>query len=171
MSYDAWRRHSEQGSWYYDVETLGYKYNMSDLLSALGMSQLARVRDLLDRRRRVAERFTERLRDSLHFELPRTAAGNVHTWHLFVVQLNLDRLSIGRDQFVRALSAENIGCSVHFVPIYKHKFYEYGDGGFPNCESYFSRCLSLPIFPDMNDKDVDDVVEAMNRIAAYYSRA
>lgn len=172
MSYDAWRRHSEQGSWYYDVERLGYKFNMSDLLSALGLSQLARVDKLLDRRRRVAERFLERLRDSVYFELPRVAAGNLHTWHLFVVQLNLDRLSIGRDQFVRALSAENIGCSVHFIPVYRHQFYQFADriAEYPNCESYFSRCLSLPIFPDMSDKDVDDVVEAMNRIAGYYSR-
>jgi dTDP-4-amino-4,6-dideoxygalactose transaminase len=171
MSFGSWDRH-EGGSWFYDVGQAGYKFNMSDLLSSLGLSQLSRIDELLDRRRVVAETFIERLGGSEHFELPRVAPGNRHTWHLFVVLLNLDTLTIDRDRFVEALAAENIGCSVHFIPVYKHRFYRpYVERKvrFPQCESYFSRCLSLPIFPDMSDADIDDVVRAMNRIAVHYS--
>jgi dTDP-4-amino-4,6-dideoxygalactose transaminase len=174
MSSGSWNRHAEGGSWFYDVERLGFKFNMSDILSALGLSQLGRIDDLLAKRRAVAEKLAERLQGSPYFELPRTGKSNGHTWHLFVILLNLGAMSIDRDRFIRAMTAENIGCSVHFIPIYKHRFYEPlrdRSEGFPNCEAYFSRCVSLPIFPDMSDDDVDDIVSAMNRIAAHYSKS
>ncbi len=174
MSEDSWNRHSDRGSWFYDVEALGYKFNMSDLLSSLGLSQLGRIDKLLCGRRVVAGRFLDQLDGSAYLELPRIADGNFHTWHLFVVLLNLDALTIDRDKFAKALNAENIGCSVHFIPVYKHGFfrpYLAESADFPNCESYFSRCLSLPIFPGMSESDADDVVRAIDRIAAHYSRS
>jgi dTDP-4-amino-4,6-dideoxygalactose transaminase len=173
MSEDSWNRHADRGAWFYDVETLGHKFNMSDLLSALGLSQLRRIDELLEGRRVIAERFLDRLAGSPYCELPRVAEGNCHTWHLFVVLLNIDMLSIDRDEFAKALNEENIGCSVHFIPVYRHGFYRpyVGDfSEFPNCESYFSRCLSLPLFPGMSESDVDDVVRAMERIGAYYAK-
>ncbi len=174
MSEDSWNRHSDRGSWFYNVEALGYKFNMSDLLSSLGLSQLMRIDELLEDRRVVAEGYLSQLDGSACVELPRVGKGNVHTWHLFVILLNVDALTIDRDRFAKALNAENIGCSVHFIPVYKHGFFQrYLDGpaDVPNCESYYSRCLSLPIFPGMSDSDVDDVVRAINRIAAHYSRS
>jgi dTDP-4-amino-4,6-dideoxygalactose transaminase len=128
--------------------------------------------ELLESRRAVAERLYAKLSGSPYFELPVERKGNRHTWHLFVVQLNLDRLTIDRDRFTQALAEENIGNSVHFIPVYRHPFFSpYGGtpSDFPACEAYFSRCISLPIYPDMSDGDVDDVVEALNKIAAYYS--
>jgi len=174
MSEDSWNRHSDRGSWFYDVEALGYKFNMSDLLSSLGVSQLRRIDGLLEGRRVVAERLLAELDGSPYLELPRVVAGNFHTWHLFVILLNLDTLTIDRDQFAKALKAENIGCSVHFIPVYKHGFFQPYLGAsdnYPNCESYFSRCLSLPIFPGMSESDVDDVVRAIDRITAHYARS
>ena len=174
MSEDSWERHSDRGAWFYDVEALGYKFNMSDLLSALGLSQLARVETLLDDKRVVADKLIDHLAGSQYFETPRVAQGNHHTWHLFVVLLHLNALTIDRDQFAKALGAENIGNSVHFIPVYRHGFFKpYIDKSakFPNCEAYFTRCLSLPIFSGMSDDDVDDIVRAMNRIAAYYSKS
>ncbi|MDH3214725.1 MAG: DegT/DnrJ/EryC1/StrS aminotransferase family protein [Candidatus Krumholzibacteria bacterium] len=173
MSYGSWDRYSRRGSWYYDIESAGYKFNVSDVLSSLGLSQLQKIDHLLTRRREVAERFSQLLSSSPYFELPRVRSGNTHTWHLFVVLLKSESLAIDRDRFVEALAAENIGCSVHFIPVYKHTFfapYRKADMQFPLCESYFSRCVSLPIFPGMSDEDVDDVVEAMNRIAVHYTR-
>ncbi|UCH85330.1 MAG: DegT/DnrJ/EryC1/StrS aminotransferase family protein [Candidatus Latescibacterota bacterium] len=172
MSHGSWSRYADRGSWYYEVDVPGYKCNMSDMLSALGLSQLRRVDQLTAGRRDVAQWFAARLEDSPYFELSRVRSGNDHTWHLFVVRLRLDRLTIDRDQFIRALAAENIGCSVHFIPIYRHPYFRaYLDDSesYPVCEDYFSRCVSLPIFPSMQESDVDDVVSAMNRIAAYYS--
>jgi dTDP-4-amino-4,6-dideoxygalactose transaminase len=85
----------------------------------------------------------------------------------------LENLRIDRDTFTRALAAENVGCSVHFIPVHQHPFFRpYLEAGalFPACEDYFSRCISLPLFPSMRDEDVDDVVRALDRIAAYYAR-
>lgn len=173
MSRDSWERYADRGSWYYQVEDAGHKCNLNDVLSSLGLSQLERIDHLLGRRRELAGLFAERLSDSPYFELPIERKGNRHTWHLYVVQLNLDRMTIDRDQFTKALTRENIGNSVHFIPVYRHPFFSpFGadPGDFPVCEAYFSRCISLPLFPDMRTRDVDDVVEALNKIAAYYSR-
>ena len=128
---------------------------------------------MLERRRELAARFNTRLEGSPFFELPGVHRGNEHTWHLFVIRLRTESLEIGRDDFIRALAAENIGCSVHFIPIYKHPFFgAYAERaeGFPVCEDYFARCISLPLFPTMRDEDVDDVVRALERIAAYYAK-
>ncbi len=173
MSHDSWARYADRGSWYYDVTVPGYKFNMSDVLSALGISQIGKVDAMLARRRDLARRFSEGLDRSPFFELPRVGPSNDHTWHLFVIRLRLENLGIGRDRFIAAISAENIGCSVHFIPIYKHPFFkDYGGGGeaFPICEDYFSRCISLPLFPAMSDEDADDVVRALIRIAEYYAK-
>jgi dTDP-4-amino-4,6-dideoxygalactose transaminase len=173
MSRDSWDRYADKGSWYYEVDAVGYKCNLNDILSSLGLSQLARIDELLERRRIVADRFTELLADSPCFELPAERKGNRHTWHLYVLRLNLDRLSIDRDRFTRALTEENIGNSVHFIPVYKHPFFSpYGvdPKDFPISEEFFSRCVSLPLYPDMSERDVDDVVDALNKVAAYYGR-
>jgi dTDP-4-amino-4,6-dideoxygalactose transaminase len=173
MSHDSWARYADRGSWYYEVTVPGYKYNMSDILSSLGLTQMRKVDAMLSRRRELAARFISRLDGSPFFELPRVHPGNEHTWHLFVIRLRKDAMGIGRDDVIRALAAENIGCSVHFIPIYKHPFfgdYVEKDESFPVCEDYFSRCISLPLFPTMRDGDVDDVVRALERIAAYYAK-
>jgi dTDP-4-amino-4,6-dideoxygalactose transaminase len=173
MSRDTWERYADRGSWYYEVEVAGYKCNMNDILSSLGLSQLSRIDHLLERRRAVAQRLTERLAGSPYFELPVEHADNKHTWHLYVIQLNLDKLTIDREHFTRALTEERIGNSVHFIPVYHHPFYSSYEGDpadFPRCEHYYSRCISLPIYPDMCEGDVDDVANAMNKIATYYGR-
>jgi dTDP-4-amino-4,6-dideoxygalactose transaminase len=173
MSRDSWERYADRGSWYYEVEVAGYKCNLNDILSSLGVSQLARIDHLLERRRDVAQRLTEHLSGSPYFELPVERVGNRHTWHLYVIQLNLEQLTIGRDRFTRALTEEHIGNSVHFIPVYRHPFFEpYGvnPGDYPQCEAYFSRCISLPIYPDMTERDVEDVVDALEKIATFYSR-
>jgi dTDP-4-amino-4,6-dideoxygalactose transaminase len=173
MSRDSWERYADRGAWYYEVEVAGYKCNMNDILSSLGLSQLARIDHLLERRRAVAQLLNNGLRESPFFELPAEREGNQHTWHLYVIQLNLDRLTIDRDRFTKALTEEHIGNSVHFIPVYRHPFYvPFGESpaNFPGCEAYFSRCISLPIYPDMDEGDVDDIVIALNKIATYYSR-
>jgi dTDP-4-amino-4,6-dideoxygalactose transaminase len=147
---------------------------MSDVLSALGLSQLRKVDDLTAGRRNAARRYCELFDGSPYFELPGARPGNDHTWHLFVIRLKLDKLKIDRDAFIQALAAENIGSSVHFIPIYKHQYYRTlfdGTESYPVCEDYFARCISLPIFPSMREEDVHDVVTAMNRIAEFYSTA
>jgi perosamine synthetase len=173
MSRDTWSRYGPRGSWAYSVEEPGYKCNFNDPLAALGLSQLSRHRNIMEGRRRVAERNLEALAELPALELPRVRPGNLHTWHLFVVRLRLERLRIDRDRFVEALRAENVGCSVHFIPIYRHPFFRpYGaePEDFPRCEDFFSRCISLPIYVHMTERDVDDVVEALAKLTRYYAR-
>jgi dTDP-4-amino-4,6-dideoxygalactose transaminase len=171
MSRDSWSRYSDRGSWYYEVEMPGFKCNLSDLHAALGIAQLARIDELLERRRTIAAALSAALAGCDGIETPREGAGNWHTWHLYVIQLRLDRLSIGRDEFIKALREENIGSSVHFIPIYLHPFFRphrREESAFPRSDDYYSRCISLPIFPDMTEADIRDVAEAVTRIADYY---
>lgn len=169
----AWERYRDRGSWYYDVELVGHKSNFNDLMAAVGIAQIAKADLLLERRRAIASRYIEALAGSPFIEIPRQAEGNEHTWHLFVIRLKLERLKITRDRFIEALAAENIGCSVHFIPIYRHPFFRgyLRDGdAFPICDRFFERCISLPIYPSMSDGDVEDVIEAIDRITCYYKK-
>jgi dTDP-4-amino-4,6-dideoxygalactose transaminase len=171
MSRDSWSRYSDKGSWYYQVELPGYKCNLSDLHAALGLTQLAKIDALLDRRRAVADGLTRALSGCDAVELPREYPGNWHTWHLYAIRLRTGALRIGRDDFIRALRAENIGTSVHFIPIHHHPFfrpYLRGDAAYPRADDYYARCISLPIFPDMGEDDVRDVADAVARIAAHF---
>jgi dTDP-4-amino-4,6-dideoxygalactose transaminase len=170
MSRDSWSRYSDRGSWYYEVELPGYKCNLSDLHAALGLAQLARIDDLLARRRNIAAQLTAALGGCDAIELPRERPGNWHTWHLYVIQLKTEALRIGRDEFIKALRADNIGTSVHFIPIHHHPFYRpylAQDARYPVSDDYYSRCISLPIFPDMSADDVRDTAEAVSRIAPH----
>ncbi len=171
MSRDSWSRYSDRGSWYYEVEIPGYKCNLSDLHAALGLAQLERIDDLLERRRAIADALSAGLAGCEAVELPHERAGNWHTWHLYVIQLRPGALRINRADFIRALRAENIGTSVHFIPVHHHPFffpYRPGDLNLPVSDDYFSRCISLPIFPDMTGEDVRDVTDAVTRIARHY---
>jgi dTDP-4-amino-4,6-dideoxygalactose transaminase len=171
MSRDSWSRYTDKGSWYYEVQIPGYKCNLSDLHAALGLTQLAKIDVLLARRRAVADGLARALAGCAAVELPREHPGNWHTWHLYVIRLRLEALRIGRDEFIKALRAENVGTSVHFIPIYRHPFFQpYLKGGqtFPASDDYYARCISLPIFPDMTDDDVRDVAEAVARIADHF---
>jgi dTDP-4-amino-4,6-dideoxygalactose transaminase len=171
MSRDSWSRYTDKGSWYYEVQIPGYKCNLSDLHAALGLTQLAKIDLLLERRRSVADALTRALGGCAAVELPRAYPGNWHTWHLYVVRVRPEALRIGRDEFIKALRAENVGTSVHFIPIHRHPFFQpYLRPGqsFPAAEDYYARCISLPIFPDMTDDDVRDVGEAVTRIAEHF---
>jgi len=171
MSRDSWSRYSDRGSWYYEVEMPGFKCNLSDVHAALGLAQLDRIDALLEKRREIAAALSAVLGACDALELPRERPGNWHTWHLYVVQLRSGALRIGRDEFIAALRAENIGSSVHFIPVHRHPFfrpYLTRDASFPVSDDYYSRCVSLPIFPDMTAQDVHDVAEAVTRIADHY---
>lgn len=169
MSQDAWGRYGEGGSWGYDVEAPGFKYNMTDLQAALGISQLSRLAEITDRRRRIAERYTNGL-ENLKVHLPTERPGYRHAWHLYTLRLPLERMNIDRREFIAAMTARKIGTSVHFIPVhtltYYRDRYEYKPYDFPVTYAAFERLVSLPIYPGMVDQDVDDVVEAVGDLVA-----
>jgi dTDP-4-amino-4,6-dideoxygalactose transaminase len=174
MSRDAWMRYGDKGSWYYEVTAPGYKYNLSDVLAAIGIGQLERFDEFQKIRRDRVMRYHARLSQIPEIGLPTVRPGLTHAWHLYTIALDLDRLTIDRAKFIQELRAENIGTSVHFIPIHLHPHFasSFGlrEGMFPVTENAYRRAISLPLFPRMSEQDVDDVCAAVAKIVAHYRR-
>ena len=172
MRRDSWKRYTERGSWAYEVECAGYKFNMTDVQAALGLSQLGRAGALREARAEVAAAYARGWAGLDGLILPVARPGVRHAWHLYVVQLETERLRIGRDHFARALREEGIVPSVHFIPYHRQPA---GAGleqrrPLARTERFADRCLSLPLFPHMPGTDVQDVVEAVTKLVRYYAR-
>jgi perosamine synthetase len=158
---------------YSPMVDLGYNYRLPDLLCALGLSQLGKLEQLLKRRSEIAERYTAALAAVEGVTVSRVATHIRHAWHIFPILLDLDRLRADRDTILAALRAENIGAAVHYVPAYWHPHYQalgYRHGLCPLAEAVYARVLTLPIFPAMTDRDVEDVLTALRKVLRYYAR-
>ncbi len=168
ISRDAWKRYSTQGSWYYEVESPGFKYNMTDINAALGLHQLRKADRFHALRARYAALYRTGLADLDEIQLPAEPEGVQHAWHLFVIRLRPGRLRIDRDAFVEALRARNIGTSVHFIPLHLQPYYRrafgYTPDDFPRATAAYRGALSLPLYPRMSEDDVHDVIDAVRRI-------
>ena len=171
ISRDAWNRYAANGSWYYEIEDAGYKYNMTDIAAALGLVQLERADELLEARRELAAAYTSRFGQTPTadlIELPVDVRDGSHAWHLYVIRLELDRLRIERGQVIDALKALGIGTSVHFIPLHLHPYYRrrwgYAAEDLPLATREYERALSLPIWPGMSISDVDRVVAALRTV-------
>jgi dTDP-4-amino-4,6-dideoxygalactose transaminase len=161
---DIWKRYtSPSGSWKYDVVAPGFKYNLSDIASALGRAQLPRSEELAARRRRIARRYLAGLSGCDFLTLPADAPE--HGWHLFIVRIRPERLKVDRDGFIEELRTRGIGASVHFIPLHIMSYYRdrYGfrPEDFPISLAVYRTCLSLPLFPSLTDAEADRVIEAV----------
>jgi len=157
---------------YYEQVELGYNYNITDLQCSLGISQLSQLSRFISKRRKIADRYNEFFSKFEELETPHLTPGAESSWHLYPLRLNLKYLSVNRDEFLKALIAENIGANVHYIPVYWHPYYT--KIGFsrelcPQAEAEYLREISLPIFPSMTDKDIADVCQAVEKIVAAYS--
>lgn len=165
MNADGWRRFDKTGSWQYDITAPGFKYNMTDIQAALGLHQLDRLAGFQATRRHVVERYQEAFGRSEAFELPVEAPYATSSWHLYVLRLRPEVIGMGRDAFIRALTAANIGTSVHYVPLHGMSYYakKYGfePASFPVAWDAYERMVSLPLHAGMTDQDTDDVIEAV----------
>ncbi len=175
ISRDAWKRYTEVGTWYYEVQTLGFKYNITDIQSAIGICQLRKLDGMNARRQQIAQQYHQAFREMDFVQtFPDPLPTNrTHVWHLYTILLNLSALRIDRAQFIEELRARNVGTSVHYIPIHYHPHYQrYGwkRGQFPHTESYYDRTLSLPLYPTMSDADVADVIEAVYDVGQAYRR-
>jgi UDP-4-amino-4,6-dideoxy-N-acetyl-beta-L-altrosamine transaminase len=174
ISKDAWKRYTSEGSWYYEVVYPGFKYNMTDIQAALGLAQLARLEQFLETRRRIVASYNEAFGDMPELHTPAVHDDVRHAWHLYVIQLDLERLTINRARFIEALRAQNIGTSVHFIPVHLHPYYRerYGfqEGDYPRAERAYERILSLPLYPKMSEQDVQDVIAAVTGIVQAHRR-
>lgn len=171
---DAWKRYTAEGTWRYDIQEIGYKYNLTDLQASLGIAQLKKCNAMQARRAALAERYNNALASVDCFETPHLPAEGQHAWHLYVIQVNPSALRIDRNRVIEELKSRGIGTSVHFIPLHLHALYQekldYRTGQFPNAEEHFERAISLPIYPAMTDDDADRVIEALHEIARSYQR-
>jgi len=168
ISKDAWKRYSAEGSWYYEIVAPGYKYNLTDVAAALGLVQLARAGEMLDKRRAIARRYQAAFAalDAL------TPLGyrsfDDHAWHLFVVELRDGALAIDRNRFIEELKTRGVGTSVHFIPLHLHPYYRdtygYRPEDLPRALDHYRRCLSLPIFSAMTDGQVERVIDTVHDV-------
>jgi perosamine synthetase len=163
----------QMGSWLYEMVDLGYNYRLSDIQCALGLTQIAKLPGWLARRRAIAHRYDLAFAPLPGVHTLRVGKDIQHGYHLYVVELDLDRFNVDRQRIFAALRAEGIGVNVHYLPVHLHPFYREAlgtrPGMCPSAESAYEKILSLPLFPAMSDNDVDDVIEAMWKVTSAYA--
>ncbi len=174
ISKDAWKRYTSSGSWYYEIQEPGFKYNMTDLAAALGLVQLSKVDQMTARRQAIALRYDSAFSQHPVLCVPNRSAESTHCYHLYPLRLNLDAITIDRNTFIERLREYNIGVSVHWMPLHMHPYYVrtygYRPHDFPVAYNAFQCLISLPIYSAMSDDDIEDVVSAVLDIANGYLR-
>ena len=174
LSHDAWNRYSAKGSWDYQILAPGYKYNLTDIAASIGLCQLARAEEMRQERESIAMRYLEAFQDVTEIEMPPVDENRIHSWHLFPIRLRLDHLSICRDSFMKKLQQAGVGCSVHWRPLHLHPYYREKFGwepqDFPIATSVWKRLISLPIFPGMQDFELQHVIDSVKSICVASSR-
>lgn len=168
MSKDAWKRFSDEGYKHYYVVDRGFKYNMMDLQAAIGMHQLKRIDACWLKRQAIWNRYLSEF-CSLPVECPpELSAEHKHAYHLFSIKIDPEHSGISRDQFLSAMTQQNIGVGVHYLAIPEHPYYQnmYGwnPGDYPHATQYGHQTVSLPLSPKLSDEDVDDVINAVREI-------
>jgi perosamine synthetase len=165
IEHDAWKRYRGNGSWRYEVLEAGFKYNLTDLQSAIGLVQLRKCDEMQQARKSIAERYTEAFTLLDELVVPQVFSDRSTSWHLYVLRLQQRHMRLNRDSFVRLLNERGVGCSVHFIPLHLHAYYQraygYRAGDFPSAEQQYSNCFSLPIFPGMTDQEIQHVIRAV----------
>jgi dTDP-4-amino-4,6-dideoxygalactose transaminase len=165
ISKDAWCRYSKEGNWHYEVTECGFKYNMPDVLAAIGIHQLRKLEEMTVRRIAIAQAYNTAFREDPELELPPDRRDSRHCWHLYILRLNLDMLSADRDAYFAEMRAQGVGCSVHFIPIQLHPYYRklMDSDPCPRALAEYSRLISIPLYPSMSDTDVNYVIEAVKK--------
>jgi len=175
ISKDVFDRYrSKRPSWYYEVVAPGYKYNMTDIAAAIGIKQLKKAVRFQKRRQTIADAYNKAFKD-LPLKTPFvTRSDDLHAWHLYVIQLELEQLKLTRDHFIELMAEAGIGTSVHFIPLHLHPYwkqkYGYKPEDFPVALNVFKRAVSLPIYPKMTDSDVERVIKTVTSILERFSK-
>ena len=161
------------GKWYYEQLDLGYNYRLTDFQAALLISQLNKLAMFSERRKEIAKKYDEAFSKIEVVKVQKNIEESDTTPHLYVLQLNLEKLSTDRKGVFDALWAENICCNVHYIPVYYHPYYEklgYKKGLCPIAENLYERIISLPLFYAMTDGDVEDVINAVKKVVEWYRK-
>ena len=170
ISRDAWKRYTTEGSWYYEIIAPGFKYNMADIAAAIGLQQLRKAEVFHRRRIELAGQYRERLNEVEEIVLPQVRPDRIHSWHLYVIRLRLDRLNIDRAQFIEELTRRGVGTSVHWMPLHMHPYYRktygYTPEDLPMAWALYPEIITLPLYPNMTEGDVDYVCDSIKDIVS-----
>lgn len=162
-----------EGLWYYEQISLGFNYRMTDFQAALLLSQLEKLERFKKRRQEIVQKYNEAFRDVPGIIVQKEIPESDTCRHLYVIRLDFERLGCTRRQFFDAMSAENVQCQIHYIPVYWFPFYRhrgYEKGLCPRAEDVYKGILSIPLYPMLTDADTDDVIHAVKKIATYYAR-
>ncbi|MEO8592811.1 MAG: DegT/DnrJ/EryC1/StrS aminotransferase family protein [Candidatus Solibacter sp.] len=170
ISKDAWNRYGRKGKWQYQVLENGFKYNLSDIQSGIGIHQLRKIEKLARKRRRLVTAYNAEFAGVDEIETPPPSADGRHAWHLYAIRLNLEALTIDRDEFMEKLQQCGIGASVHFIPIPLHPYFKKYAGlprnQCPKAMDLYLRSISLPLYPDLTLRQVKRVATTVKNIVA-----
>lgn len=162
-----------EGPWYYEQVALGYNYRITDFQAALIISQMNKLDQFVSRRKEIVKKYNEEFANVPEIIIQKEIPESDTCRHLYIIRLDLDKLSCTRREFFDAMSAENIQCQVHYVPVYWFPYYEhlgYKKGICPNAENVYSSIMSIPLYPKLTDQDVDDVINAVKKVVYNYRK-
>lgn len=168
------KEREEKGTWYYEMRDLGFNYRMPDIQAALGLSQLQHLLDWVKIRQTLATHYNQLLREEAWIQPLALKKDRTHSYHLYVVRIDFSKLGTNRAEFFKALRAEGVGVNVHYIPVYRHPYYQKHLQDkivdCPNAELCYEQILSLPIFPAMRLSDVEKVVRALKKLHHFFAR-
>jgi dTDP-4-amino-4,6-dideoxygalactose transaminase len=171
MNYDP--EGHEDEPWYQVTEGLGYNYNFTDIQAAIGLAQLDRLDEFKQRRDEIIAQYDEAFGEIEGIRTPPEPVESDPMYHLYAIEVS-DDFGCGRKEFVNAMHAENIGVQVHYVPLHYHPYFQeefgYERGQFPETEAVYDGLVSLPLHPEMDNSDADDVIQNIKRLHSYHGR-
>ena len=162
-----------EGSWYYEEISLGYNYRITDFQAALIVSQMSKLDKFAARRKEIVKRYDEAFSKLPEIIVQKEIPESDTCRHLYIIRLNLDKLKCSRREFFDAMSAENIQCQIHYVPVYWFPYYQhlgYEKGICPNAEEVYKAIMSIPLYPAMSDQDVEDVIHSVKKVVNNYKK-
>ncbi|MFC1630128.1 UDP-4-amino-4,6-dideoxy-N-acetyl-beta-L-altrosamine transaminase [Patescibacteria group bacterium] len=162
----------EKGGWYYEIENPGYNYRITDFQCVLGLSQLKKLDKFIKRRREIVAKYNQAFKDIKGIIIPKERNYVKSAWHIYPIQLNLQKIKVDRRKIFENLRKERIMVQIHYIPLHLQPFYRkkfgYKKGDFPVAEKYYKRTVTLPLFPGITNKDLDRVVKTVKKLINFY---
>ena len=161
------------GPWYYEMQSLGFNYRMTDIQAALGANQLKKIDHFLSRRKHYVSLYNEAFESRDEIRIPAQHPDGDSSWHLYIIRLQTEKMKVSRKVIYEELMKENIGVNVHYIPVHKMPYYQqlgYGKETYPVAEKLYEEILTLPLFPKMSVDDINDVITAVIKILNQYRK-
>jgi len=172
ISKDGWNRFKLGGKWSYDIQELGYKYNMTDIAASFGLDQLSHIDEWHDRRINIVKKYFEGLNNINGLVLPNLVENKKHSWHLFIIQIIPKKWTISRNELIEKLGEYGIGIAVHYKPIHMHSYYidkyNYKSDDFPQSKRIYESSISIPLYPKLKDEEVEYIIGVLNKLWENY---